>query len=143
MSESTNPTTPDDDIEIDASPSSRTVPYVVAKIRQDAVAIIPTVVPTHEVLVLVAVHGAHRVEIDETADLPTGLNEFTFEPEDEFARLVQRYGYPQDSAQSYAERVFDDADGLIDKLDRIEAGGAPRAVAKKTAAKKTAAKKAS
>lgn len=144
---SETPQIPDVDSEVEFSETSRTAPFVVAVIHKSAVEHLPIVVHPHELLMLAAVHGQNKVQIDENADLPTGVTQATFEPEDEFARLEQRYGTVPESTQTFAQMVFGSVDGFVDRLDAIEAGGAPsarptRAKAAKTAAAKTSRSKA-
>jgi hypothetical protein len=128
------PPTLDDDNEAEHSETSRTAPYVVAVIHKSAVEHLPVTVPPHELLILARVHGGHhKIQIEEDADLPDGLTEATFEPEDEYARLEQRYGMDADG-RSFAATEFGSVDGFISRLDSIEAGGAPRARASRAKA---------
>lgn len=102
------------------------VPYVVAVIHKDAVEQLPVTVAAYEVPILVAVHGEHRVSIDENADLPNGLTEKEIDPSDEaavqeeFSRLEQRYGDDSDRKQSFASIVFRNVDEFADQLSRFE-----------------------
>ena len=112
------------------------VPYVVAVIHKDAVEQIPVTVPAHEVPILQAVHGDGRVTVDETTDLPQGLTETAdLDPEQEFARLEQRYGEPPGTKVSYATMVYGSLPGFVQALEDVEgaSGGRTR---RKAAVKK-------
>jgi hypothetical protein len=130
--------------EAEGSPTARTAPYIVAVIHKDAVEHLPVVVHPHEMPILALVHGEHKLQHDENADLPKGVSEATFEPEDEFVRLEQRYGVHPDTKRTYAAMIFGDAAGLAEQLDSYESVESARTVAPKTtrtvAAKKTAKK---
>lgn len=97
-------------------------PFLVAIIAKDAVEQLPVTVMAHELLVLVAVHGQDRVFVDENADLPNGLTEGEFDPEEEFARLEQRYGDHPDTKQSYATMAFGGFRGFEDFLENEAVG---------------------
>lgn len=119
------------------------VPYVVAVIQKDAVEHLPVVVPMHEVAVLSKLHGEDKVVIDENADLPTGLEEFEFEPDDEYARLEERYGLHPETKMTYAQMTYGSArmfeDGVEDYVNQVHGEAAPvrKAPKGKPAAKKT------
>lgn len=118
------------------SDTVKKAPYVMAVIQKDAVEHLPKVVHIFEVPVLQRVHGEQRVTIDESADLPGGLTEATFEPEEEFARLEQCYGLDQDTKQSYVSQAYGGLHGFLETLERSESG-AGAAPARKTTARKT------
>jgi hypothetical protein len=100
------------------------VPYVVAVIHKDAVEQLPLVVAAYEVPILVAIHGEHKISIDENADLPNGLTEKELVDdeamEEEYARLEQRYGNHPDTKQPYASFVFRNVDEFADQVGRFE-----------------------
>lgn len=103
-------------------------PYVVAIIHKDAVEHLPVVVPPHEVAVIAAVHGEHKVTIDENADLPNGLTEFEFDPEEEYARLEQRYGAHRENGMPFVSLAFGNRDGFLRSMQALneEASAKPR-----------------
>lgn len=119
--------------------AQKTAPYVVALIQRDAVEHLPVTVHAFEVVVLQRIHG-DRVVIDENADLPAGLTEASFDPEDEFSRLEQRYGIDPDTKQSFASQAFGGLHGFLAMLDGAEEGADPAAARKTTAARKTKAR---
>lgn len=94
-------------------------PYLVAVIHKDAVEHLPVVVMPHEVRVLAAVHGEHKVTIDENADLPGGLTEGEFEPEDEYARLEQHYGQHRENGMSFVSIAFGGRDGFMRAMEAL------------------------
>ena len=100
-------------------------PYVVAMIAKDAVEKLPKVVPMHEVPVLMAVHGEDKVFVDEHADLPQGLTEVEFDPEDEYNRLQQGYGFHKETGQSFVALAYGGFNGFADAMAEAEEG-APR-----------------
>lgn len=115
-------------------------PYVIAVIHKDAVERLPVTVPIHEVAVIAAVHGQHKVTIDENSDLPEGLTEFEFDPEEEYARLELRYGTHRENGMSHAAIAFGGLPGFLDALEAAEASGAVP-LKKPTKAEKGAAAK--
>lgn len=82
------------------------VPYVVAMIAKDPVEIMPVVVPAHEVAVLERVHGESKVYINHEADLPNGITDFEFDPDEEYARLEQKYGVHSENKMPYTSMTF-------------------------------------
>jgi hypothetical protein len=115
------------------SETAKSAPYVVAVIHKDAVEHLPVTVHVFEVRVLQQLHGADKVTIDEGADLPGGLTEVTFEPEDEFSRLEQRYGFDPDTKQSYVAQAYGGFPGFLDELEAAGADGEPVRKAKPAA----------
>jgi hypothetical protein len=118
-------------------------PFVIAVIHKDAVEHLPVTVPIHEVAVLAAVHGQHKITLDENADLPDGLTEFEFDPEEEFARLELRYGSHRENGMSFAAMAFGGLTGFLDAMEAAEAtGDAPKRLTKaeKAAATRSANK---
>lgn len=114
-------------------------PYVIAVIHKDAVERLPVTVPVHEVAVIAAVHGSHKVTVDENSDLPSGLTEFEFDPEEEFARLELRYGNHRETGMSFAVMAFGGLTGFLDAMEASEASGdAPKRLTKAEKAKATA-----
>lgn len=106
-------------------------PYVIAVVHKDAVERLPLTVPAHEVAVLVAVYGPHKVVVDENSDLPPGLTEMEFDPEEEFARLELRYGSHRENGMSYAGMAFGGLVGFLDTLAASESTGeAPKRLTK-------------
>lgn len=143
MSDPNTQPTADTDADLEHSDTARTVPLVVATIHKSAVEHLPVVVAPHELLVLALVHGSQeKIQIEDDADLPSGLTEKTFEPEDEYVRLEQLYGNHTGTGQSYASMVFGSVEGFVERLDQIEAGRAPSARTTRAKAAKTAAAKA-
>ena|SRR6218665_2106217 len=124
------------------SDTERTAPYVVAIIEKDPVEHLPVVVHPHEVPILAAVHGEHKVRIDEDADLPAGVTQNTFEVEDEYARLEQRWGINTKMEKSFASLVFRDPGDLADYIDQTNGEELPKATAKPAAKRAAKAAKA-
>lgn len=96
-------------------------PYVVAMLAKDAVEKLPKVVPMHEVPVLMAVHGSDKVFVDEAADLPNGLTEAEFDPDEEFSRLEQAYGFEPKTGQSFAAMAYGSFNGFVEAVSGEEA----------------------
>lgn len=126
---------------------TKKAPYVVAVIHKDAVEHLPVTVHAFEVPVLQQVHGTDKVVIDEGADLPGGLVEADFDPEEEFARLEQRYGFDPDTKQSYVAQAYGGARGFFEALEKSDGEEAlasaetvktPKATGKKNADNKVA-----
>lgn len=109
-------------------------PFVVAILAKDAVEQIPVVIPAHEVVVLAAVHGQNRVSVDEAADLPGGLTDFEFDPDEEWSRLEMKYGSEPDTKQSYAQVAFGSRHNFLAMLPDADEEEAPKKRGRKAAA---------
>lgn len=96
-------------------------PLVVAMLTRDAVEQLPIVVGLHEVPVLAAVHpgpggDGTRISVDEAADLPAGLTEVEFDPEEEFDALALKYGRQPGSGTPFVVVAYGSRAGFLEAV---------------------------